>query len=50
LLRDNRGKLDAIVTQLLAHESLDEAEAYIAAGIARPSATPAPAPPVPAPA
>ena len=33
LLRENRGKLDAIVTQLLAHESLGEPEIYAAAGI-----------------
>jgi cell division protease FtsH len=44
LLRDNRPKLDAIVTQLLARETLDEAEAYLAAGIERPAATPAPVP------
>jgi cell division protease FtsH len=47
LLRENRGKLDAIVTQLLAHESLDEPEIYAAAGISRalnkPSPTPVPA-------
>jgi cell division protease FtsH len=34
LLRDNRDKLDAIVAELLVHESLDEAEIYAAAGIA----------------
>src|SRR6185503_7453614 len=45
LLRDNRGKLDAIVAQLLARESLDEAEIYAAAGIDRPSARPS-APPM----
>ena len=39
LLRENRAKLDAIVTQLLAHESLDEPEIYAAAGIARPAVT-----------
>ena len=44
LLRENRDKLDAIVTQLLARESLDEPEIYAAAGIARPPAAPAPAP------
>ncbi len=44
LLRENRAKLDAIVTQLLAHESLDEPEIYAAAGIARPAGTPPPAP------
>jgi len=49
LLRENRGKLDAIVTQLLAHESLDEPEVYAAAGIPRPAAEPAAAP-VPRPA
>jgi cell division protease FtsH len=47
LLRENRGKLDAIVTQLLARESLDEPEIYAAAGISRalnkPSPTPVPA-------
>ncbi|HEY9466032.1 MAG TPA: ATP-dependent zinc metalloprotease FtsH [Vicinamibacterales bacterium] len=47
LLRENRGKLDAIVTQLLARESLDEPEIYAAAGISRalnkPSAAPVPA-------
>jgi cell division protease FtsH len=47
LLRENRAKLDAIVTQLLAHESLDEPEIYAAAGIARPAVTP-PSAPVPA--
>ena len=46
LLRENRAKLDAIVTQLLAHESLDEPEIYAAAGIARPAVTP-PSAPVP---
>jgi cell division protease FtsH len=35
LLRDNRSRLDAIVEQLLAHETLDEAEVYAAAGIPR---------------
>jgi cell division protease FtsH len=47
LLHENRDKLDAIVAQLLAHESLDEREIYAAAGIprslGRPSATPVPA-------
>jgi cell division protease FtsH len=36
LLRENRGKLDAIVKELLIHETLDEAEVYAAAGIAHP--------------
>jgi cell division protease FtsH len=40
LLHENRGKLDRIVEQLLAHETLDEAEVYAAAGIEHP-ATPA---------
>jgi cell division protease FtsH len=44
LLRENRAKLDAIATQLLAHESLDETEIYAAAGIAHPALTPRPAP------
>jgi cell division protease FtsH len=44
LLKDNRDKLDAIVVQLLARESLDEPEIYAAAGIARVIAAPAPAP------
>jgi len=47
LLRENRDKLDAIVVQLLAHESLNEPEIYAAAGIPRSMATPLP-PPVPA--
>jgi cell division protease FtsH len=42
LLDENRSRLDAIVVQLLAHETLDEPEIYGAAGIARPvSAVPA---------
>jgi len=44
LLRENRDKLDAIVMQLLARESLDEPEIYAAAGIARPPAALPPAP------
>jgi cell division protease FtsH len=40
LLRENRGKLDAIVAQLLEHESLDEPEIYAAAGITRSQAVP----------
>jgi cell division protease FtsH len=48
LLRENRAKLDAIVTLLLEKESLDEPEIYAAAGISRPPATPLPALPVPA--
>jgi cell division protease FtsH len=44
LLRENRNRLDVIVAELLAHESLDESEIYAAAGIERPAATPSPAP------
>jgi cell division protease FtsH len=44
LLRENRDKLDAIVVQLLARESLDEPEIYAAAGIPRPAAMPSLAP------
>ena len=44
LVKQHRDKLDAIVTQLLEHESLDEPEIYAAAGITRPPAAPAPAP------
>jgi cell division protease FtsH len=33
LLRENRDRLDSIAAQLLAHETLDEADAYAAAGI-----------------
>jgi cell division protease FtsH len=47
LLRENRNKLDSIVAQLLAHESLDEPEIYAAAGIQRSGLTPS-VPPVPA--
>ncbi len=47
LLRENRGKLDAIVAQLLVRETLDEAEVYAAAGIARTRALEPPnAPPI----
>ncbi len=41
LLRENRGSLDRIVAALLEHETLDEQQAYAAAGI-----TQAPAPPL----
>jgi cell division protease FtsH len=44
LLTENREKLDAIVTQLLVHESLNEPEIYAAARIARPAVTPLPVP------
>jgi len=39
LLRTNRSRLDAVVTQLLVHETLDEADVYAAAGIDRPPAS-----------
>jgi cell division protease FtsH len=38
LIREHRAQLDAIVAQLLVRESLDEAEVYAAAGLARPVA------------
>ncbi|VEI12963.1 ATP-dependent zinc metalloprotease FtsH [Trueperella bialowiezensis] len=37
-LEDNRDKLDAIVDALMEHETLDEAQAYAAAGLPAPSA------------
>jgi cell division protease FtsH len=37
LLRENRDKLDRIVEQLLAHETLDEADLYLAAGLPEPA-------------
>jgi cell division protease FtsH len=43
-LREHRAKLDAIVEQLLARETLDEAEVYAAAGIERPPAATPPEP------
>ena len=41
LLRENRGRLDALAQALLEHETLDEDDAYAAAGVTRPRATPA---------
>jgi cell division protease FtsH len=38
LLRANRGNLDSLVSALLEHETLDEADAYAAAGLTRASA------------
>jgi cell division protease FtsH len=35
LLRENRGNLDSLVAGLLEHETLDEADAYAAAGLPR---------------
>jgi cell division protease FtsH len=40
ILRENRDKLDAIVEQLLAHETLDEPEVYPADGLPRPVSDP----------
>jgi cell division protease FtsH len=48
IVRENRGKLDAIVAQLLARESLDESQVYAAAGIEHPVA-PSSGAPVPPP-
>ena len=41
LLTENRARLDALASALLEHETLDEADAYAAAGVTRPHATPA---------
>jgi cell division protease FtsH len=43
-LKENRDKLDAIVVQLLEHESLNEPEIYAAAGITRGAVPPLPSP------
>jgi cell division protease FtsH len=40
LLTENRARLDALATALLEHETLDEDDAYAAAGVPRPRATP----------
>ena len=37
LLRENRDRLDAIVKELLLHETLDQPAVYAAAGIPRPA-------------
>jgi len=50
LVRENRGKLDAIVAKLLAHETLEEADIYAAAGIEPPPTGREIPPPLPAPA
>ena len=42
LLRENRPKLDSIAAELLEHETLDEADAYAAAGITRTARLPEP--------
>jgi cell division protease FtsH len=39
LLTENRARLDALATALLEHETLDEDDAYAAAGVTRPYAT-----------
>ena len=44
LLKQHRNKLDAIVAQLLIHESLDEPDIYAAAGIPRQTPAPSPTP------
>ena len=44
LLKQHRNKLDAIVAQLLIHESLDESDVYAAAGIPRSTRAPSPTP------
>jgi cell division protease FtsH len=41
LLTENRARLDALATALLEHETLDEDDAYAAADVTRPQATPA---------
>jgi cell division protease FtsH len=38
LLQQNRGKLDSLASALLEHETLDEADAYAAAGVPRSTA------------
>lgn len=43
-LTEHRGQLNALAQALLEHETLDEADAYAAAGLPRPSATAAPQP------
>ena len=41
VLTENRARLDALASALLEHETLDEDDAYAAAGVTRPQATPA---------
>ena len=41
LLTENRARLDALASALLEHETLDEDDAYAAAGVTRSQATPA---------
>lgn len=40
LLREQRAQLDSLAAALLAHKTLDEPDAYAAAGLARPLAAP----------
>jgi cell division protease FtsH len=40
LLTENRARLDALASALLEHETLDEDDAYAAAGVTRPQAAP----------
>jgi cell division protease FtsH len=47
VLRENRSKLDRIVEQLMARETLEEAEVYAAAGIERPAVPERPVPVLP---
>ena len=45
MLSDNRHKLDSLANALLEHETLDEADAYAAAGVERvPDRAPEPTP------
>ena len=39
LLTENRPRLDSLASALLEHETLDEADAYAAAGVTRPPTT-----------
>jgi cell division protease FtsH len=39
LLEQNRGKLDSLASALLEHETLDEQDAYAAAGVTRTATT-----------
>jgi cell division protease FtsH len=41
LLRENRARLDSLAQALLEHETLDEDDAYAAAGVDRPRTPPA---------
>jgi cell division protease FtsH len=41
VLTENQARLDALASALLEHETLDEDDAYAAAGVTRPQATPA---------